>query len=341
MKVGFVAPLSIAAVNGGVRTQALKTAEHFDKNEVHVSYINPWQEELDVDLIHVFSAGPETLAIIQKASDLGIKIVLSPVFFSNRSAATISKTLKAEKVIGKIGSGVRSDFGIKKEACEIANKVLPNTSEELDLIVNGLGIVPEKVTVIPNGVENRFASASADIFFEKYDIKDFVLFVGQAGAPRKNVIKLLEAAPGINSDIVIIGSFYDDQYGQKCKRIAELSKNVTLIDSLDHESDLLASAYAACNTFILPSMYETPGIAAMEAALAGANIVITQHGGTKDYFKTMAEYIDPRSVDSITKAINSSLIKPKSNVLKEHILDNYTWDKVSEMTFNIYKEVLS
>jgi len=43
---------------------------------------------------------------------------------------------------------------------------------------------------------------------------------------------------------------------------------------------MLASAYAACDVFVLPSMFETPGIAALEAGLAGAKIVITKYGGT-------------------------------------------------------------
>lgn len=341
MKVGFIAPLSIAAVNGGVRTQALKTAEYLDKDQVEVSFISPWQEELDVDLIHVFSAGPETLSITQKAHELGIKTVLSPVFFSTRSSGTIAKALSAEKIIGKVGSGIRSDFGIKKQCCEIADIILPNTSDEAELIMNGFGIPSEKIRIVPNGVEKRFADSNYDAFFEKYGLKDFVLFVGQAGAPRKNVIKLIEAAPKINSDIVIIGSFYDDEYGKECRKLAEAAGNITLIDHLDHESDLLASAYASCITFILPSLYETPGIAAMEAALAGANIVITQHGGTRDYFKDDAEYIDPKSVESIITAVNNSLLKPKTTSIKDHILENYTWNKVSEMTLEIYKEIAS
>lgn len=341
MKVGFVAPLSIAAVHGGVRTQALKTADHFDQQKVQVSYVSPWQEDLDVDLIHIFSAGPETLAILQKASDLGIKTVLSPVFFSNRSAATISNALKAEKVVGKIGSGIRSDFGIKKQACEIADIILPNTSEEENLIVNGLGISHSKVSVVPNGVESRFSGAQPESFQKKYGLADFVLFVGQAGAPRKNVFRLLENAPTIDSEIVIVGSFYDDEYGHSCRELADSAGNVTLIEHLDHESELLASSYAACNTFVLPSMYETPGIAALEAALAGAKIVITQHGGTRDYFKEWAEYVDPQSGDSIARAINHSLKKTVSDQLRDHIHNNYTWPKISALTLQKYEEVLS
>lgn len=339
MKVGFVAPLGIALVNGGVRTQALQTASALTKSGVEVEFISPWQEGIEADFVHIFVTGLDTLGILTRCSELGIKTVLSPVFFSNRSASLISTSLKAEKVLSKVGSGIRSDFGIKAEACSIADLVLPNTSAEAILIEKGFGINSAKIEVIPNGVELRFANATPDLFVQKYGLRDFVLFVGQAGALRKNVIKLLESAPDIEAPIVIIGSLYDDEYGEQCKQLGRKAGNVTFIETLDHNSDLLASAYAACHTFVLPSQFETPGIAAMEAALAGANIAITDRGGTDDYFGEWAEYLTPESSDSITKAVNNALSKEKSESLKNHIHKNYSWDAVGEKTLKAYNKL--
>ena len=46
---------------------------------------------------------------------------------------------------------------------------------------------------------------------------------------------------------------------------------------LDHHDPLLASAYAAARVFALPSWFETPGLAALEAALAGCSVAITPY----------------------------------------------------------------
>ncbi|MCG8374152.1 MAG: glycosyltransferase, partial [Balneolales bacterium] len=293
MKVGFIAPLSIAAVNGGVRTQAFQTAEALKNNGIEVEFISPWQKSIDVDLVHVFAAGIETLGIISRCKELGIKVVLSPVLFSNRTARVIANVLRIEKLMGKIGSGVRSEFGIKAEACKLVDRILPNTSDEASLIQKGFGIPDSKIQLVPNGVETRFLDAKPTLFWSQYEeLKDFILFAGQAGAERKNVIKLLEAAPSIERSIVIIGSFYENEYGHKCKKLANQTSNVTLIDPLPHNSEILASAYAACHTFVLPSYFETPGIAALEAALAGANIVISERGVTKDYFSGFARFVN-------------------------------------------------
>ncbi len=339
MKVGFAAPLSIAAVNGGVRTQVMQTARHLSLLGVDVEFIHFDQQQFDYDLVHVFSASPETIGISKQTVSAGINLVVSPVFFSNRSASTISAALKVEQSISGLGSGIRSDFGIKSEICNWAQAVLPNTQSELDLVRDGLKVSKKKLHIIPNGVESRFANASSDLFKKTFDISDFVLFVGQAGAARKNVIQLLKAAKHISTKVVVIGDFYEDTYSKECKLIAEKTENILLINSLDHNDPLLESAYAACKVFCLPSLYETPGIAAMEAALAGANIVITKFGGTEEYFGGLANFIDPNSTENIITAINDSLDADYTEDLKDHILANYTWEMVAQKTLSIYKSI--
>ncbi len=343
MKVGYVAPMSISAVNGGVRTQALFTLKHCQMLGVEPILISPWEDlkEQKPDLIHVFGSSIENSGIIPQIKDLGIPLLLSPIFFSNRSAKVIKRALKVEKMSAVLGSGIRSDFSIKAELCMQADLILPNTQAEAGLIEAGFSVSGNKIQVVPNGVESRFAKAEPNLFTDTYALEDFVLFVGQASAPRKNVQKLLNIASKIQKPVVIIGSFGEDEYSRSCLKIADESSNVTLISTLEHENELLASAYAACKVFVLPSYYETPGIAAMEAALAGAEIVITQHGGTKDYFADFAEYINPDSEESLLKGINNALQKNSLDSLKEHILSNFTWEEVAELTIGQYKKMIA
>jgi glycosyltransferase involved in cell wall biosynthesis len=339
MKVGIAAPLSLAAVNGGVRTQVTQTAQHLKSLNVEVEYIHFDQINFDYDLIHVFSASPETIGIAKQAVSSDIKLVVSPVFFSNRSAATISASLKVEKTVSGIGSGIRSDFGIKSEICNWANAVLPNTESELKLVRDGLKVEASKLKVIPNGVESRFLNATPDLFEKTYGIKNFVLFVGQAGAERKNVLQLIKTAADLDTQIVIIGSFYQNEYSTKCLELANSSKNILLIESLEHDDPLLESAYAASKVFCLPSLYETPGIAAMEAALTGSEIVITKYGGTKEYFGDFARYVNPDSSSEIRSAILKSLDTLQSDSLRNHVRNNFTWEMVASKTLDIYKSL--
>lgn len=342
MKVGYISPMSIAAVNGGIRTQASFTIENIRKLGVEPHMLSPWDyiEQMELDLVHVFGASIENIGITDQLTALNIPFVLSPVFFSNRGAKFIKKAIKFQRLIPFLKSGIHSDFSIKAKICSQAGLILPNTSAEADLIEKGFSIAKDKIHVIPNGVDKRFAESADSLFEQEYGIRDFILFTGQAGAPRKNVLSLLKIAPQIEAPIVIIGSLFNDEYGDQCRKLAENSANITLIKTLEHNSPLLASAYAACKVFVLPSYYETPGIAALEAGLSGAHIVITERGGTKEYFNGFAEFIDPDSTRSLLAGIQNALKRESDDQLKNHILANYTWDKVAEITFRQYNKLL-
>lgn len=341
MKVGIAAPLSLAAVNGGVRTQVNQTVQHVRSLGIDAEIIHSDHDHFDFDIVHIFSASSENIGIAKQAKNHGIPLILSPVFYSKRSANSISNVLKVENILSKIGTGIRSEYGVKAEICKLADLLLPNTHEEKVLVQNAFGINESKVKVIPNGVESRFQFATPDLFKEQYGLENFILFAGQAGAARKNVIQLLQVAPNFDKEIVIIGDFYDDDYSQMCINLAEKSSNIHLIPTLEHSDPLLESAYAACEIFCLPSLFETPGIAAMEAALAGAKIVITQNGGTIQYFGDEAFYSDPTSTSSLNSALSKAIHSTNSSELKTRILELYTWEKVAEQTVLAYRTLIN
>ena len=104
---------------------------------------------------------------------------------------------------------------------------------------------------------------------------------------------------------------------------------------------MLASAYAAARLFVLPSLFETPGIAALEAGLAGSGVVITPHAGTRDYFGDHAVYVDPYSVADIRRGIREGLSRERNRELSSHIASRFLWKYVAEGTIEVYNRVLS
>jgi glycosyltransferase involved in cell wall biosynthesis len=339
MKVLMIAPLSIGIVHGGVRMQSLKTAEHLKKLGVEVDLFNPWQETDPeaYDLVHLFLAANETLTIANSLENMNCRMVVSPVFFTRRSAAVIRQSMQVVSIAGKFVRGIFSDYSIKASVCKAADMVLPNTTSEAGLIRDGFGIPDKQITVIPNGVDSRFADASPGLFRSEYDVQNFTLFVGDASAKRKNVLSLLQQHTPSDQPLVIIGRFDGSDYSVQCLDIVNSRENVFYLGPLGHDDPMLASAYAAADVFTLPSQFETPGIAALEAALAGCRIAITKVGGTQEVFGNHSEYIDPEDSRSIIQAIRSAHAKPKDDSQKNIILKNYTWEIVAQKTLDAYK----
>lgn len=344
MKIILASYQSIMLIRGGPSYELVEMKKELNKLGIQAQYFNSWDENLDIlnaDLVHLFAANVATYSLAKNLKHYGIKFVVNPIFFSKHSPILLRIYQNFEKPFHKLFKRTYSDYSISRQICEWAELVLPNTQAEAQLVSKGLGINPSRIKVIHNGVEERFLNSDPSIFEKKYGIKDFILYVGHIGAVRKNVLSLIKALTKINHPAVIIGDVANTKESEICLNKAKNNKNLIIIKGLDHYDQMLASAYAACDTFVLPAKYETPGIAAMEAALAGAKIVITKYGGTKDYFEDMAEYIDPYSFNSIIHGLEKSLNQKKDDRLKNHIKDNFLWDKIAQRTIKMYEQVLS
>lgn len=345
MKVLLASYQAVAMIHGGPRTQILGTLKHLPSHGVDAGLFNTWEgiKPGDCDLVHLFATNIGTYHFAREMVGRGIPFVASPIIYSNHSPRFVKTGLSLFRAAQSMFPlrGLWSDYGLASQVCEWASGVLPNSRAEADLVADGLGIPRAKTHVVPNGVEERFEHGDPTLFARKYGVTDFILNVGHIGPARKNVLRLIQALAGIDHPAVIIGKAVAGAEGEACVREAARHPHIRLIDGIDHDSDLLASAYAACRVFALPSQFETPGIAALEAALAGARIVITPHGGPLEYFGDLASYVDPESVESIREGIRTALARPGDTRLREHVKRNYLWSEVARRTAEVYRQALA
>ena len=343
MRILLASYQSLMLNRGGPTYKIIHTKKALEKLGVDVHLFDMWDFDLKLtkeDLVHIFLANISTYSLASNLKLYGAKYVVNPIIYSNHPAWKLRLYQNFEKPLNKLFIRSISDYHITEFICNNAEKVLPNTIDEGNLLVDGMNVNRDKIQEIHNGVEKRFAEADATIFQKKYGLKDFILYVGHLGPVRKNGKNIIKSLQKIDHPAVIIADILHNEEGEWCRKEIEKSRNIILIEWIDHNDPLFASAYAACNTFILPTRYETPGRAALEAGLAGANIVITPHGGTKEYFGKFAEYPDSTSIVSIKKSIEKSLNKQKDSALCEHIKKNFVWSIIAEKTVKMYEEVL-
>lgn len=343
MRIFFSTYQAVNFLKGGITYKVIQLKKALSELGIDVQFFKTWdfkQKFGQNDLFHLFNADIGSYHLAQSLKNSNLRYVVNPIFFNRHQVWKIRSYRKLESVARFFLKGLLSDFQITRKICDDAEMILPNTEAEKEILCNGLDLQADKMQVIENGVEERFAEADLSLFQKKFGIKDFILFVGHLGAARKNCRKIIRALENIDHPSVIIADVINNPEGKWCE--SEITKNpkMLLLKWIDHYDPILASAYAACHTFILPTLYETPGRAALEAGLAGANIVITPFGGTKEYFLDLAEYPDPSSIQSIQKAIEKSLDKKQNELLKQHIMDNFIWQKIAAKTSQIYQKVL-
>ena len=80
---------------------------------------------------------------------------------------------------------------------------------------------------------------------------------------------------------------------------------------------------------------------ALEAAAHGAKVVITSKGGPPDYFGQHATYVHSPSVKSISDAVTESWNNVPTDDLKDHVLQNLSWQNSAKHIHSLYIDILN
>ncbi len=327
---------------GGGIVLLSKSKQYLEREGIKVELFEEGKTNLsNFAVFHNFSLHRNCLLPILAAKKAGLHIAISPIYWPSlafvlRSGKPVAE--KAKMIAAELSNTL--PFSAVRKMLNAADAVLPSSLAEKEMLQKRFSLQSKKISIVCNGVDARFKGANSKLFEEKFQMRDFVLYVGKI-EERKNVLSLIKAMKGIDAKLVVVGNANEGSkaYFQKCRQSA--GSNVVFLNAMQHDSGLLASAYAACKVFCLPSWYETPGLAALEAGLAGANIVITKGGPTREYFADFAAYVNPNSASDIREKILLQLRKPKTNNLGSHIEKNFLWQNTARQTKAAYEKILN
>src|SRR5262249_39702407 len=168
--------------------------------------------------------------------------------------------------------------------------------------------------------------------------REFVLYVGRV-EPRENVVGLVRAVRRLGRPLVVIGDAVPghEAYAASCR--AEGSGFVTWYPAIGHDDPLLAPASAAARVFALPSWFEPPGLAALEAALAGTAVVVTPFGSTREYFGDRVLYARPDRPGAIARAIATARETGPDPTLAGLVARHFLWSVAAQRTAEVYEQV--
>ena len=363
---------------GGDTYQMLMTKKYLEQLGLQVDISAALTPELsDYDLVHLFNITRvgETYRQYRHARSKGCKIVLSPVYQSRRDI----KAYEDNQLNGFTGQLLRnipdvdkrqllktgyytlirpslwpvwfSQFnhgytGQQKEILQNVNHILPNSEMEMARIKAELfpdGISPAAYTVVPNGVEMSGGEVSGQLqeWLQKNRLTDFIICAGRI-EPLKNQLAVMSALKDTGWKVVFAGAV-NRAHGSYAKRVLRQFRdnpNFLYLGEIG-QGDLMALNKLA-RVSVLASWLETTGLAALEAGLAGANVVVTERGYTREYFGEGVWYCDPASDPSIREAVKGAYAAARgSKHLDRRIADRrWTWQEAARKTLAVYKQVL-
>ncbi|MGO9600756.1 MAG: glycosyltransferase [Isosphaeraceae bacterium] len=337
------APSFALQAPGGGENQLVQTGRHLEELGLPVRLFCPWTDRLEkARLLHLFGMSREGLELARRAKARGTPVLLSPIcWFEPAALWTLEPTLP-RKLLGLSAWTMRrlvpSIPSWRRELLELSDRILPNSHAEARQLARLFGSDRDRLVVVPNGVHGGFGLATDQRFRDRFGDLEFVFFVGRI-EPRKNLLQLIRAVRALGLHLAVAGTAPAEfrSYRERCR--AEGGDAVLWLGAFDHHDPMLASAYKAARVFALPSWFETPGLAALEAALAGAAVVITPFGSTREYFGDRALYARPDRPRQIPQAIATSWSRGADPGLAAFVATHYLWPRVASKTAEVYDQV--
>lgn len=156
------------------------------------------------------------------------------------------------------------------------HKIIIFSDSQRDLLVK-LGVSPEKLAIIPNGVDTEKYSPGDSYFKSLYPHHQLFIYQGRV-ASEKNVESLLKAwkqtEMGQNAKLLIVG---DGHLTSSLKTIYHEDDGILWLGAIADEAkriDILRSA----DVFILPSLVEGLSLSLLEAMACGLACIATDAG---------------------------------------------------------------
>lgn len=308
---------------GGGEVQLLRCREALQRLSIEVELFDPWHPQFEsVDLVHYFSVQGGSMNFCDYVKRIGLPLLISPVLWMTPANRRLFP-------LGEI-----------RDLLHRCDRILPNSELESQQLAEEFELELEKFSAIPNGIDESFAEPADPRWFRQHFQIDepFVLNVANL-EPRKNQIMLARVARELGMNLVLIGRARDSDYRDEVLRAG--GSRVRYLGWLDHDDPLLKSAYRACRLFALPSLLETPGLSALEAAAQGAKLLVTSVGSTTEYFDDLACYVDPLDEDSLRRGLQDAWSSPAEPRLRSHVLDRFTWDHAARALIDAYEQTLA
>jgi len=218
------------------------------------------------------------------------------------------------------------------------------TEKEKEELIRHYGASPEKISVIPCGVNlELFQPTDKEMAKWQLGFSDdkIVLFVGRI-EPLKGIDQLLRAMTYLQNGqglrLVIIGGDEHSQYEmerlQKLSRALHIGGSVTFPGLIKHEK--LPYFYSAADVCVIPSYYESFGLVALESMACGTPVVATNVGDLKSIIHqgetgyVVMDNAPHRLAEKIALLLSKPSLDMKSALSIRESVTRFSWSNIAQ-----------
>lgn len=246
---------------------------------------------------------------------------------------------------------------IEEAVYQGCDEVFALTDTEKDQIVSLYGVAPDRIRVIPPGVDISIFRPRSNPSQCRSELglpeRTTILSLGRLDE-RKGLDLYVQAAGEVVKDKTISEVTFVLSAGDGSpQEEAEHQKLVRLIERLSPETNFiwlpvlpeetLPAYYGAADVFVLPSRYEPFGIVMLEAMASGVPVVATNNGGPAKVIHHGADGLlgDPEKSTEFAQLIVSLLQNPEMRQTfgvkaRQKIERDYSWTAIADRFYEAY-----
>ena len=274
---------------------------------------------------------------------------------------------KIKQQIGRTAEEREGEYRITGEnhVVEVADLVIAATEDEQAQLVDLYKVPPEKVEIIPPGVNtHHFYPIPTDEAKEAIGLSPrdrAALFVGRI-EPLKGVDTLLQAMAILKRDcrsficpdyLIIIGG---DPGGEEEKLTDEMARLQSLSCELDlnemviflgkRGQDTLPYYYSAAEVVVMPSHYESFGMVALEAMACGTPVIASRVGGLAHLVKDgeTGFNVPAQDPDALAEKLRAMFVdhnlRTAFGARAAAYARGFSWEIITKQIAEVYRELL-
>ncbi len=223
-------------------------------------------------------------------------------------------------------------------------KVVIAVSERIKKELLEIGVPPERIEVILNGVDlQEFSFGSAER--SQLDLPEEVtlaLFVGDIRTPRKNLDTVLHALVEVPElHLAVVGATERSPYPQLAEKLG-LGDRVHFLGYRRDVSEIMK----AVDLFVFPSRYEPFGMVVSEAMAAGLPVITASTTGAAEIVTPECGIVLSDSEDThglaeaLSKLASSGEMRKQMGQAGRAIAEQHSWMSKSHSYIDLFEELI-
>ncbi len=280
----------------------------------------------DVSLIHDNSFSP----ILSRKPIVVTSHYLSTVFHKKVRAKRLFTFGRLAMLTSHLG------FRLERSSMKRAKAIISLSPSMTEEMIREYGVRGEKIHEIPNGI--KYSEFKRD-----EERGDFVLYSGRL-TEQKGILELLDAIKLCKRELRMTGEdVFGGKWIERVIREKGVKKYVHLLGFLEREEFI--EVLGRAKVFVLPSLYESFGIVALEAMASGTPLIISNGCGFSEYLEDgkNALVVSPKAgeiAQAIERLMEDRQLWKKLRRNGMRFAKKLDWSRIAKRVIEVYESVL-